>query len=485
MDEINEKDVPRVAALAINVKGADLLFLDHPDDSELKPHDRQMWEAVGVNMKERPFGRVIYYVPLADDGINRNTLRTNRKADQHDYSETQEFALGIQNIWPYLDLFFDSRSTAAGALLAEMYKYFEETNGDQGFTLAEVLNLFATQINLPQAKRKDGQWSDIHLGVIRSVQQRFESLPATLGALVDVNGKGFGLEKLTDLRPYDMVVIDIERIMTNPRDPEVAESAVKIITSYILNRLTEAMTRGVAQVDHVIVFADELNRLAPRREGNGSGSIGEYLAQLARTTRDRGIVLFGAGQFRSGIHEDILKAASVHYSMQTPEYELNDRIYSTLSPEFKARLTQLRPGETLIQYPSLRTAVFGRFPRPFVITGGIKWRKELPPEELPLAECIAERLKRLDPDRPPKVDEVEQLLSTLSNDADRKQIGALLRDIEMERSLRGDRAARDTAEPPWEAFQRILLQKFRQTSHGPQPGTFTPTPAGWSDDEEG
>src|SRR5262249_52047442 len=153
---------------------------------------------------------------------------------------------------------------------------------------------------------------------------------------------------------YDMVVIDIERIMANPRDPEVAENAIKVITAYVLSRLTDFMTKGERSVDNVIVFADELNRLAPR---SGNEGIGEYLAQIARTTRDRGILLFGAGQFRSGINQDILKAAWFHYSMQTPDYDLDDRIYASLAPEIKAPLPRLKPGETLLQYPSLRTAV--------------------------------------------------------------------------------------------------------------------------------
>ncbi len=58
--------------------------------------------------------------------------------------------------------------------------------------------------------------------------------------------------------------------------------------------------------------------------------------------------------------------------MQTPDYELDDRIYASLAPEIKARLTRLKPGETLLQYPSLRTAVFARFPRPFVFTGATR-----------------------------------------------------------------------------------------------------------------
>src|SRR6266496_5923776 len=456
--------VPGVATLAINVKGADLLFLDHLDSGELGEHDHNMWLAAGVNIEKRPFGRVIVYTPLKEDGFNRYSLRSNPEADIPGYSETREFALGIQDIWPYLGMFFDKTSTGASALIAEVDLQLKETHKD-GFALVDVLNLFEREINKPKNERKNTPWEDFFLSTIQAVAQRIRSLPATLKGLIDVTGKGVGLSKLSDLKPYDMVVIDIERIMANPSDPLITESTIKIITAYVLQQLTEAMTLRTCNVDHVIVFADELNRLAPR---DGNSGIGEYLSQLARTTRDRGIVLFGAGQFRSGINEDILKAASVHYSMQTPEQELNDRMYTPLSKEFKARLTQLMPGETLLQYPSLRTAVFAHFPRPFVVSGATKWREKFPPLlSRPLAECVAERLRRLDPQNPPQDDEVKQLLDGLLLLADMRNKKAvergvieLLRGIEIEHA----RTEASVSILPWQQFSQLALEKFGRKS---------------------
>lgn len=464
--------IPKVATLAFNVKGADLLFLDHTDHSELKDADHAMWRAAGVDINCRPFRRVVVYVPLADDGVNRNTLRTNANADRTEYSYTREFALGIQDLWPYLDYFFDKRSTNEVNLLAAVAQHFEGTNSERGFTLADVLNLFQQHINLPSSSRQ-GEWRDFSLSTIRAVYQRLRSLPATLGGLIDVTGTGFGLEDLDQFEPFDMVVIDLERIMSSPRDPAVAETAIKIITAYVLHRLVESMTQGRLKVDHVIVFADELNRLAPR---DGDGGIGEFLAQIARTTRDRGIVLFGAGQFRSGINEDILKAAAVHFSMQTPDYELNDRIYSTLSPEFKARLSQLKQGETLVQYPALRSAVFARFPRPFLMTGA-KWRESLPPSAArPFADCVAERLGRVDPQQSPDAVEVRQLLKTIDSDQKRKDVVSILRDVEM-----AFQAEHKPQRSPWEEFAVAVRKKYAPSSEA-EPLV---TPAAFMDDDIG
>ncbi len=472
--------IPGIATLAINVKGADLLFLDHLASEELGEDDRSMWQAAGVNIEKRPFGRVIVYTPLKEDGFNRHSLRSNPKADIPGYSETREFALGIQDLWPYLGMFFDKSSTGATALIAEVELQLKETHKD-GFTLADVLNLFEKDINKPKNERKNTPWEDFHLSTIQAVVQRFRSLPATLKGLIDVTGKGVGLSKLSELNPYDMIVIDIERIMANPSDPSITENAIKIIAAYVLQQLTEAMTQRTCNVDHVIVFADELNRLAPR---DGNGGIGEYLAQLARTTRDRGIVLFGAGQFRSGINEDILKAASVHYSMRTPEHEASDRIYALLSPEFKARLTQLEPGQTLLQYPALRTAVFARFPRPFVMSGARAWQKLFPPvEDRPLEDCIFERLCRLDQQRPPLRNDVQRLFDELFQEADvqnKKNIQTDLVNRLREIEIAYTRATSTHANSPWDEFSKIVLTAYKKRSVVPH----TKTPANFIEKDE-
>jgi hypothetical protein len=478
--------VPKAATVAINVKGADLLFLDHPDVSELEERDLAMWKAAGVDVACPPFGRVIVYVPLQEDGFNRHSLRSNPAADIPGYSETREFTLGIQALWQYLDLFFDKKTTGMTNLLAEIAEYFRETQDQEGFTLADVLHLFKEQMS-PAKQKRNERWKDFYSSTIQSVAQRFRSLPAVLGGLIDITGRGFGLDKLADLQPYDMIVIDIERIMTHALDHAVAESTIKIITAYVLKQLTEAMTQRTCQVDHIIVFADELNTLAPR---DGNRGIGEYLAQIARSTRDRGIVLFGAGQFRSGMNEDILKAAAMHYSMQTPEDELGDRMYTQLSRGFKARLTQLRPGETLLQCPSLRTAVFAYFPRPFVLSGATKWLRTFPPIlRRDLAECVTERLRRLAPQSPPPQDEVEQLLKSLfalcSNTHDKKALeqGIIetLRDIEIEWAHHGS----SVSTLPWQQFSDLVMERYGKhaTSHtSTEP--LQPPPSFFDDKEE-
>jgi hypothetical protein len=364
-------DVPAVAALALNVKGGDLLFVDHPAGDQLRADDRRMWGALGVDPLARPFGRVRILTPCAHDGRTRLSLRANPAADVDGYSETHVFSLSLGELWSFvLDTFFDGRSPPLMQLLAELRASFtgeqEDASGEAkpSFTLRNVLRFIEKQVL--GAERRTGPFAAFTPATVRAVYQRMKALPSALGGLLDEDGEGSGLDILDDLRSLDMVIIDAERLIAAPADARLGDAALKLVTGVALRRLTEALTRQQTRVNHVIVFADELGTLAPAA---GHAGVGEELARLARTARDRCLVLWGAGQFRSSVRPDLLKASSVHATMRTGEYELQDPLYATLTAETRARLRTLQPGETLLQFPGLRQPVFARMPRPCVLTG--------------------------------------------------------------------------------------------------------------------
>src|SRR4051794_36814884 len=62
-----------VAALAFNVKGPDLCFLDQP--GEISDEDRLLYEKCGV--PPGPFEKTHYFAPYKSDGVSLNTLRSN------------------------------------------------------------------------------------------------------------------------------------------------------------------------------------------------------------------------------------------------------------------------------------------------------------------------------------------------------------------------------------------------------------------------
>jgi hypothetical protein len=150
------------------------------------------------------------------------------------------------------------------------------------------------------------------------------------------------------------------------------------------------------------------------------------------------------------------------------------------APEIKARLTRLKPGETLLQYPSLRTAVFARFPRPFVFTG-TRWHETLSPLPLrPLAECIHERLRRLAPEQPPAPDEVANLLGGLDTLERSREVVQVLRDIEMVCHM----VQRRSQETPWQQFAATIRSRYQNERQASAPTNFSRSPRGFDNDME-
>jgi hypothetical protein len=134
--------------------------------------------------------------------------------------------------------------------------------------------------------------------------------------------------------------------------------------------------------------------------------------------------------------------------------------------------------------------VFARFPRPFVLTGadGLDQFPPLPPR--PLGECIAERLKVVDPNRPPQVGDVSNLIdgvlaATADEDAREEAeqtLQELLRDVEMEYGQPGRTASSQT---PWVRYRRLVQDHLLAV--GGAAAVDTPPaamPAAAFDDEE-
>src|SRR5690606_17043622 len=71
--------------------------------------------------------------------------------------------------------------------------------------------------------------------------------------------------------------------------------------------------------------------------------------------------------------------------------------YSTLSNAVRGKLAALPKGELMLRHPHFTQPVFVRFPRPAVLSGREGVEKFPPAPDLPFAEAVLARLRRLDP----------------------------------------------------------------------------------------
>ncbi len=74
--------------------------------------------------------------------------------------------------------------------------------------------------------------------------------------------------------------------------------------------------------------------------------------------------------------------------------------YQVLSPATKIKLATMPKGELMVRHPHFTQPVFLRFPRPAVLPGNVGKERFPPKPDLPFADAVALRLRRLDPRTP-------------------------------------------------------------------------------------
>jgi DNA helicase HerA-like ATPase len=147
-------------------------------------------------------------------------------------------------------------------------------------------------------------------------------------------------------------------------------------------------------VNHVVVFADELNKYA---SSDGPDTyVRKMLLDISERGRYLGLVLFGAQQFRSQVHRRVVgNCGSAVYGRMDMD-ELATPAYSVLSPATKTKLASLPKGDLMVRHPHFTQPIFVRFPKPSVMRGRDGIERFPPRQDLPFDDAIALGLRRID-----------------------------------------------------------------------------------------
>ena len=114
---------------------------------------------------------------------------------------------------------------------------------------------------------------------------------------------------------------------------------------------------------NIIVFADELNKFAPRHGQNRS--LTNHLREISERGRSLGIVLFGAEQFRSVVDNRVTGNSGTQVFGRTTAVEAGrDPEIKELPRSQKSRITFLQKGEILVSHARFSSGTLKlRFPR--------------------------------------------------------------------------------------------------------------------------
>jgi DNA helicase HerA-like ATPase len=376
-----------VAAVAFNVKGPDLCYLDLP--GEIDDADRAMYEKMGV--PAAPFDRVRYLAPLKPDGVSLNTIRSH-EALQHN---VQPLTWGLREVLQFAEVLLNKDDVDAKA--DALIDFIKERVLDRDFTdrtlrnkiyrvrtFADLEEWFRDLIMGMEEKGGGDSWRTHHIATIRKVRNRLSNISTRCAGLVTDDGNTSDLPwgSFEDRAVY---VVDVAML---------EEDAQDLIFARIVSKLREHLERRDLGVKHVVVFVDELNKYAP---SDGQDTyVRKMLLDIAERGRYLGLVLFGAQQFRSQVHRRVVGNAGTALFGRMDMDELATPGYATLSPATRTKLATLSKGQLMVRHPHFTQPVFVRFPRPAVMRGRDGAERWPQAADTRLEEALLRSLRKLD-----------------------------------------------------------------------------------------
>lgn len=347
-----DEDNHRVGILIVNVKGQDLLYMDEPPAAgyELQESDIALYDAMGI--PATPFDNVTVYAPSEPGGSRTQSHREDANLLRWDLRTV------FANLYQLAPQIYEDDKTAA----------FAATFNDQGFkagidTFDKLDAFFEGEIEQAEANKTDCWNNRFHPATFRKLRRMFAGL--------QTRGRGLFAKGLAD-RGDDIpdagwshgqvVVLDVAGLPTDVQG---------FAMSRTVQRLLDSAESGNLGVDHLIVFADELNTFAPS-QGNEMAAVKKSLGLIAKQGRYAGVSLWGAAQKLSKIDETIRDQASTRAVGITVDAELATGVYGRLAGGLTERIATLPKGQMAVWHHLFRNVVLVAFPRPAWKTGKAK-----------------------------------------------------------------------------------------------------------------
>ena len=350
-------------ALVFNVKGEDLLFLDHAN-TQLDNDSAATY--AGLGLPAGPFGDVGVLAPPRKGDANATPDVGSRSHGVRPYFWTiAQFCQ--QGLLPFL--FADAEDErqqytivvqSVTARLREAARDGAEPNGAvriEGTTIRTfgALVEFIERKLIPDDPEDyaDQRWTGraIGGGTVNAFVRRLAAAVPRVEHLIRADIADAPRYSL-DLESHQVTVVDIHALH---------ERAQRFVVGVVLRQAFERKeASGVAKPLQFVVL-DELNKYAPR---DGSSPIKEILLDVAERGRSLGIVLIGAQQTASEVERRVVANSAVRVVGRLDSAEAGREQYGWLPGAQRQRSTILKPGSMYVSQPRLPVPVLVEFPFP-------------------------------------------------------------------------------------------------------------------------
>ena len=375
-----------IAAVAFNVKGPDLCYLDKP--GRVEDTDEKLYEKMGV--APHPFTQVQYFAPYTAKGITLNTFRNNEAL----LDNVSPLTWGLREVLQFAEVLLnkddvDAKADALIDFIKEnvLDKEFSDPMLSKKHRVQSFADLDAWFRDVLQSmENKNGEsWRTHHVATIRKVRNRLSNISTRCAGLVTDTGAVSDLPfgSFADRAVYVVDVANLE------------EDAQDLIFARIVSKLREHLERRDLGVKHLVVFVDELNKYAPT---DGADTyVRKMLLDIAERGRYLGLVLFSAQQFRSQVHRRVVGNSGTALFGRMDADELSTPGYAVLSPATKTKLATLEKGQLMVRHPHFTQPIFVRFPRPAVMQGREGAEKYPQATDVSVHVAVLRALRPLDP----------------------------------------------------------------------------------------
>jgi DNA helicase HerA-like ATPase len=349
-------------ALVFNVKGEDLLFLDH-DNETLSDEQRARYHALGL--EPSAFRSVDFWAPPRRGAASAAADTGARIEGVTSFFWTlEEFCR--DELLPFL--FTDAQDdrqqyTMVVHAVAAMLRRTHQPVGDGAVSIASgpqshpvTCRTFAELLDVIRANVEDDatrdQWAGraIGIGTVNAFVRRLFGAQRHLEHLI----RG-------DLPEPERHRIDHQAQVTVVDIHNLNDRAKRFVVGVVLQRAFADKERSGSPDPLTFVVLDELNKYAPR---DGHSPIKEILLDVAERGRSLGMILIGAQQTASEVERRIIANSAIRVVGRLDTAEAAREEYGFLPTAQRQRATIVKPGTMIVSQPELPVPLVVEFPFP-------------------------------------------------------------------------------------------------------------------------
>jgi DNA helicase HerA-like ATPase len=344
-------------ALIFNVKGEDLLFLDHPN-TRLTESTVDAYAKLGLTAA--PFPDVaVYAPPRAGDPSGTPDVSSRLSGVDSFYWTLEEFC--AQRLLPYVFADADDEkqqyTMVVHAVTAHLARVAVPADGGvvvDGVRLGsypDFVDFVVAQLN-DEATRMLWAGSAVGLGTVNAFARRLIGSKKDLSRLIRGELPHDRPHGINTAESAQVTVVDLHNL---------PDRAQRFVVGVTLKTEFERKEKAGSAKPLLFVVLDELNKYAPRE---GTSPIKEILLDIAERGRSLGVVLIGAQQTASEVERRIVANSAIRVVGRLDPAEAGRPEYGFLPPAQRARALIAKPGTMFVGQPELPVPLVVEFPFP-------------------------------------------------------------------------------------------------------------------------